>query len=360
MSLVAAIRNGEPADVLVRLHGVCRAQGLSDLAGRLGDLAELVRDDVRGLEETLARVPSGQRVVQKSAHHLLGTGGKRLRAMCVALAARTGSGFDARARELAVAVELVHAATLLHDDVIDLGERRRGAPAARVVYGNAASIFAGDWLLIDALQRVRRVEIGDVLDRLLAVIEEMIFAESLQLEARGRVDTCAETYFRVVEGKTASLFRWATYAGGRAGGLDDDACVALERYGLHLGVAFQLVDDLLDYAGDATTLGKEPLADLREGKMTYPLLVAIERMPALLGAIEEVVAERGDGEPTPRARALGARLLGAVRETGAFEACRALAQSRIDQAIRALSLVPASRARDALFTVAAATVHREA
>src|SRR5262249_22155884 len=147
--------------------------------------------------------------------------------LCVALAARAGNGFGAAARQLAVAVELVHTATLLHDDVVDVGDTRRGAPAARVVYGNAASIFAGDWLLVEALRRVRAAAVPDALDRLLDIIEEMIMAESTQLDRRGVMVADRAAYFRVVEGKTASLFRWALWAGGRAGGLDERACRAL-------------------------------------------------------------------------------------------------------------------------------------
>nr|MCU0673139.1 polyprenyl synthetase family protein [Myxococcota bacterium] len=134
------------------------AQGQGSLARRLAELGELVRWDMRAVEEALDELPPAADVVRKSAHHL------RLRPMCVAVAARCGTGFDARGRDLAVAVELVHCATLLHDDVVDLGDQRRGAPAARLLFGNAASIFAGDWLLVHALKRVRAVRVDGTLD----------------------------------------------------------------------------------------------------------------------------------------------------------------------------------------------------
>ena len=121
---------------------------------------------------------------------------------------------------------------------------------------------------------MREARVADTLERLLDVIEEMILAESLQLERRGQVDTSIEDYFQIVEGKTAVLFQWACFAGGRAGGLDDEACAHLDGFGRHLGVAFQLVDDLLDYDGDAEQTGKSLFTDLREGKLTHPLLVA--------------------------------------------------------------------------------------
>ncbi|MFW5925346.1 MAG: polyprenyl synthetase family protein [Myxococcota bacterium] len=356
MSLIAALRANDDTDVLTRLRAVCGSHGLGDLGSRLEGLSELVRWDLADVEEVLAHLPDAQNMVQRAAGHLLDLGGKRLRPMCVALACRTGRGFGPVGRELAVAVELVHSATLLHDDVVDLGEVRRGKPAARTVYGNAASVFAGDFLLIEALKRVRAVETPDVLERLLAVIEEMIFAESIQLEHRGRVQSNADVYFQVVEGKTAALFRWAMFAGGRAGGLDAATCAALEAYGLHLGVAFQLVDDLLDYAGDKQVTGKELFADLREGKTTYPLLVALDRKPALMADLERVIA----APPGPLPVELQERLLASVTHPEVVTECRALAARRAEEAVRHLSPFEDGPAKAALVTVAEATVHREA
>lgn len=356
MSLHAQPPSSASTSVLLSLRNVCDAQGLEDLAAHLADMSELVRWDMRDLEEALETVPAGESAVHKSAHHLLSQGGKRLRPMCVALAARVGTGFSPAAKELGVAVELVHCATLLHDDVVDVGDQRRGAPSARTLYGNAASIFAGDWLLVEALRRVRAVRVPGTLERLLDIIDEMIFAESIQLENRGRIDTRRESYFRVVEGKTAALFRWAMFAGGRAGGLDDASCAALESYGSHLGVAFQLVDDILDYTGDEAVTGKAAFADLREGKMTYPLIVAREREPEVAGLLERIVATPSD-EPAPTE--LRSALLDVLHRTRCLEDCRTLALSHADQAEKALTALADSRAKRALLTVARATVHRE-
>ncbi len=355
MSLIAAVRSSTSRDVLSSLQAVCDSQGLDDLSAHLAELADLVKWDMGALEDAIRNVPTGESVVHKSAHHLLQLAGKRLRPMCVVLASRLGTGLDEKTREFGVAVELVHCATLLHDDVVDAGDRRRGAPTARTLYGNAASIFAGDWLLIDALRRVRAAELPDVLTRLLDIIDEMIFAEAIQLENRGRVDARMRTYMRVVEGKTAALFRWAMYAGARAGGLADENCRALEEYGLHLGIAFQLVDDYLDYAGHDSVIGKSPLTDLREGKMTHPVLVALERDPSLRQTVEELVASKADDAP----EAARARLLRSLEHTGALESTRELAVREAEAACLALAGLPSSRAKDALFTVARATVHRE-
>lgn len=352
----ATAPQGAATELITQLGDLCRDRGLPDLAVRLADLDQWMRGELRDFEHELATLPRGARAIQRSAHHLLDLGGKHLRPMCVALAAKIGTGFDGPAQQLAVAVELIHTATLLHDDVVDLGDKRRGAEAARLVYGNAASIFAGDWLLIEALRRVRRAGPGDLLDRVLAIIEEMILAESLQLERRGSLDTTIEDYFRVVEGKTAALFRWAMFAGGRAGGLDDDRCAALERYGLHLGVAFQLVDDCLDYGGDSQVTGKSLHADLREGKLTYPLLLAMQRDPAVGPALGRIVALDPD-QPVPEL--MTAPITRALSTTGALRDCRALALEHARDAIEALAPLPAGPGTDALITVAEATVYRE-
>jgi octaprenyl-diphosphate synthase len=357
MALTApAPRQAPPKQLIGQLGNVAVQRGLGDLASRLAELQAWIEGDLRDFEAELALVPRGASVVSLCAHHLLELGGKHLRPMCVALAARCGSGFAESGRRLAVAVELVHSATLLHDDVVDLGEVRRGAPAARRIYGNAASIFAGDWLLVEALRQVQRAEVPGLLDRMLAVIEEMILAESVQLESRGRINAEVADYFRVVEGKTAALFRWGLFAGGRAGGLGDRECDALERYGLHLGVAFQAVDDLLDVDGDAERTGKALFADLREGKMTYPLILALARDPELLPVIERCAAVEAD-EPLPAAAIR--RVLDAVKRTEALADCRALAHHRANQAIDSLEPLGDHPGVRALITVAESTVYRE-
>jgi octaprenyl-diphosphate synthase len=275
--------------------------------------------------------------------------------MCVLLAAKAGAGTDNRAHELAVAVELVHSATLLHDDVVDLGDVRRGAPATRAIWGNAISIFAGDFLLIEALRRVRRAEVPGLFERLLDVIDEMISAESLQLERRGDFSLGLDTWWRVAEGKTAALFRWAMLAGARAGGLDERAASALESYGLHLGVAFQAIDDVLDLAGDAETTGKTLFADLREGKVTYPAMIARERDPKV-GELLARAAAATDGQPAPLYSEIRARM----EATGAIAAGHDLATERCRAAVRELDVLPDGPAKDALVTVARAVVARKA
>jgi octaprenyl-diphosphate synthase len=340
------------AAVLDRLADVSTTRATPSLGERLASLDRWVRDDLIGFEAELAAIPRGGRMVHAAAHHLLALGGKHLRPLCVALVSRFGDGFTPRARGLAVAVELVHSATLLHDDVVDLAERRRGAPAACVVYGNAASIFAGDWLLVTALRRIAAVGVDGLLEKMLEIIDELIVAESVQLERRGKLAGARDDYFAIVEGKTAALFRWAMVAGARAAGLPAAAEAALERFGLHLGVAFQAVDDELDYReGDGT--GKDTLADLREGKITFPLVVALERDPALARQLDAML-ETETAPPREQLAAVAAR----VRATGALAATRALAEEHVRRALAVLEELPAGPARDALVTVALASLER--
>jgi len=352
------------AVVLDRLANISGARGAVDLRQRLAALGRWVRADLADFEAELATIPRGARVVHQAAHHLLDLRGKHLRPLCVALASRFGDGFTPRARGLAVAVELVHTATLLHDDVVDVAERRRGQPAAAVVYGNAASIFAGDWLLVAALRRISATGVDGVLEKMLEVIDEMIMAESLQLERRGRVVADRDEYFRIVEGKTAALFRWAMLAGARCAGMAAEHEAVLEKYGVHLGVAFQAVDDELDFTSPkmeapgftpgagANATGKDPLADLREGKMTYPLIVALEREASLRPRLEAVL---GDDVPNPlELTAIAA----AVRASGALQATRELAEQHVQLALETLAALPAGTARESLETVALASLER--
>ncbi len=344
------------SDLLLRLENMGARRGMGGLALRLGDLAAFIAQDMAVFAEEFAVLPLKESRVQASALHLLDHGGKRLRPMCVALASRLGTGFSAQALDLAVAVELVHSATLLHDDVVDLSETRRGQPTSRVVYGNAVAIFGGDLLLIEALRRVQRCKLPGVLEHLLDTIDEMIAAESLQLQNRGRIDLDREVYFQVTTGKTAALFRWAMAAGGQAAGLSSAERRALQDYGFHLGIAFQATDDLLDLNGDVGRTGKELFADLREGKMTFPVIVALEREPRLRTLIEEILELPLD---RPLSRAAASEVVQTLQRTRAVDDCLDLARSHAERAIASLEQLPAGEARSALTTVALAIVDRD-
>lgn len=357
--------------VIDRLARICVARGVPpgerDLGTLLADLSSDLVEIERALDALGARLEGGDpgaaahdlggTPVYGAMRHLLGAKGKRLRPLCVLLAARAaGEANGAALRELAVSVELVHNATLLHDDVVDLGEERRGRETSRRIFGNAASIFGGDWLLVEALERVRRAEVPGALERLLSVLKEMLDAEALQLERRGRTSRAREDHAAIVRGKTASLFRWAVFAGGRAAGAGDAECAALEAYGDSLGMAFQLVDDVLDVAGDPAATGKVPLSDLAEGTITYPLVVAFER-DADLAALAEAAISGGEARALAAARDRLPRVLAATR---AVEETIDLANEYTRRAVAALHALPYTDGREALEAVAWALTQREA
>ena len=314
---------------------------------RLADVRALLGTDLAWVEEELARAARvGLSPATDSATHLLAAGGKRVRPLTVLLAAACFGAIPRAARELAVVAELVHLATLLHDDVIDDGQERRGQPTSRRIWGNAVSVLAGDLLLTHALDRTARTSAPLALEELLATLRSLVDGEVVQLRGRAALDLREETYFRVVKGKTASLFVWAARSGARASGGTGAAVDALGAFGEHIGLAFQLVDDALDYAGDADAMGKSLLADFREGKLTLPLIRAIAKRPELE---EDVKILRHGGEDEGAA---AERLARAVRSSGACEETRALARAETERAVGALAHLPPSPARELLGAVA--------
>ena len=312
-------------------------------ASRLLELRAMFGGDLAYVEQELARAASdGLSPATDSARHLLAAGGKRVRPLCVLLSAAC-FGQAPRARDLAVVAELVHLATLLHDDVIDDSDLRRGAITSRRVWGNAVSVLAGDLLLTHALERTAEAAPGRTMSELVATLRTLVDGEIVQL--RGRVDASfgESVYFTIVEGKTASLFSWAARAGARAGGAGEAEVEALGAFGRSLGVAFQLVDDALDYRGDPACTGKRLLGDLREGKATLPLLVALRGRPDLEAAVGR--AREGDD-------GAARELLDAVLASGGIEEARAKAAAHADRAQTALASLPPSRARDLLSALA--------
>jgi octaprenyl-diphosphate synthase len=239
-------------------------------------MAATAEDMARVNALILERAQSHVDMVPELARYLIDSGGKRLRPMLTVAAAILFGGGKGHAVNFAAAVEFMHNATLLHDDVVDESDMRRGKPAARMVWGNKASILVGDFLLGQAFMMM--VETGDIdaLGVLSAASAVMAEGEVFQLAKTGDLDTSAADYAEVIRAKTAVLFEAACKVGAMSGGADEAGCAALALYGLELGNAFQLVDDALDYGGEAGTLGKNVGDDLREGKMTLPVILALQ------------------------------------------------------------------------------------
>lgn len=344
-----------PGEFWGSLEAVSTARHVENVSGRVDDLRRYMQIDLADVEAVLHAVKDGDTPMHGCVRHLLRLEGKRLRPMCVALAARCGNGFSPVVRDLAAAAELVHNSTLLHDDVVDLGDRRRGAPTARVIFGNAASIYAGDWLLVECLERIQASGFPELMERMFGVLRAMLVGEALQLKNRGVLRGAMDDYFHVIDGKTSQLFRWALYAGARAGGLSTDECRALEEYGADLGLAFQIIDDVLDLSGDAGAFGKSMLTDLREGKMTYPLLLAAQRDPALADRLEHACSAL-EIELAPD---LVEHLGRALRDTGALADAKSLAERHAARAVQHLAPLPPSAARTALEAITVTVVTRQ-
>jgi octaprenyl-diphosphate synthase len=244
----------------------------------LDALTSLVAADMNGVNAViLDRMQSKVALIPELAGHLIAGGGKRMRPMltlaCASLLGYPGT----RHHKLAAAVEFIHTATLLHDDVVDGSGTRRGKRTANVIWGNPASVLVGDFLFSRAFELM--VEDGSlrvlrILSHASAVIAE---GEVDQLTAQRRVDTVEEQYLEIISAKTAALFAAACRVAPVVAEAGEDAELALEAYGRNLGVAFQLTDDVIDYASDSTTMGKRVGDDFRDGKMTLPVILAYAR-----------------------------------------------------------------------------------
>lgn len=318
---------------------------------RLADVAALFSSDLAQVEAVLgAAARDGARPATDAAVHLLEAGGKRVRPLTTLLAASCFGGITPAVRELAAVAELVHLATLLHDDVIDDGMERRGRPTSRRVWGNAVSVLSGDLLLTHALERTA-VAAPERLGDLVGTLRRLVDGEVVQLRGRSRLDVDEVTYFRIVNDKTASLFGWAARAGARTAGADARAAERLGDFGERLGVAFQLVDDCLDYAGEPEATGKSLLADLREGKLTLPLLRAIAKGAVSRGALERARERENEGEGGGEAAAT--ELARSVCASGACDEVRRLARAETERALAALEEAAAPcEARELLRCVA--------
>jgi len=297
------------------------------------------------------RLASDVALIDQIAHYIISAGGKRIRPMLVLLFS-SALGFDGPERyELAATVEFIHTATLLHDDVVDESDLRRGRKTANALFGNAASVLVGDFVYSRAFQMMVSVDRMRVLDVLADATNVIAEGEVLQLMNMHDPDLAVDDYLRVIRFKTAKLFE----ASARLGAVLADAAPEVEEacaaYGRSLGTAFQLVDDLLDYEGATNQLGKNVGDDLREGKPTLPLLVAMERGTSAERDLVRHAIEHGEV-------ARLAEIVEIVRHTGALSATRAAARAETDKARATLDALPPSPARDALLELCVRSVER--
>jgi octaprenyl-diphosphate synthase len=327
-------------------------------AGQVDDLVRMAGPDMAAVDALiLDRMKSDVPVIPMLAEHLVGAGGKRLRPLLTVAAARaTGAeGALGAPLKLAAAVEFIHTATLLHDDVVDVSELRRGKVAAHLIWGAPSSVLVGDFLFARAFELM--VETDDmralgILAKASSVISE---GEVLQLTRAHDLNLDRQTYLTIIGAKTAELFAAAAESGAVGAGASETAAAALRDYGMALGLAFQLADDALDYGGAAEALGKNAGDDFREGKATLPLLLAVSRTKGREDAFWERTITKGERteDDFRRARELviGTGALGAtLDEAGAFA----------DRAKAALNALPPSGWKTALEDLADFAVSRAA
>jgi octaprenyl-diphosphate synthase len=313
--------------------------------------AELVQ--VEAEFERQAR--SNVQVIDFIADYLRASGGKRVRPALTILAnyAVGGNGGRYNSIRMATVMEFLHTATLVHDDIIDSAETRRDRPTVNAVYGNETAVLMGDWLYMSAFETSLAERSLPILDILTAVTRKMTEGELLQLDLLGHTDVSESAYLDVLQRKTAYLFSACCEVGAILGEANDTLRTALRDFGLNLGTAFQLTDDLLDFTGTDDVLGKAAGVDLLAGKVTLPLIYLLESDPGITAKIQTVIKE-GNYEHVTRAE-----LLAAVDRVGGLERARARADEFAEAARTALNVLPDSEYCDALRSIPTYVLERE-
>lgn len=311
----------------------------------------LVADDLVEVEQALGRLlHSSITVIPRVGGHLAFAGGKRFRPLVTLLAAQAAGHDEGTRITVAAVAELLHTATLLHDDVIDGGEFRRGRPAARMPYGNGMAVLTGDYCLARGLQAMAATGRIEGVRSMSDAVTLMAEGEVAQLDVAGDWTMDRKRYYMVIERKTAALIAWCSSV---ASLVDPRYRPALHRYGMEVGFAFQIADDVLDYASDLAQSGKARGQDLREGKLTLPLLIACEQNPEVRERVRELLA-MGPSAPDDAVNAV----LDEVVAGPGPERATAIATSHARAAVASLSVLPDNPAKQALAALARAVARR--
>jgi octaprenyl-diphosphate synthase len=317
--------------------------------------ADLIRPELAQVEQALlAASESEVEVLREAARHILGAGGKRVRPQMTLLATLAAGGSVARAVPLAAACELVHTATLVHDDIVDESDSRRGRMAVQFYFGNSASVLMGDYLVVRAFGLVSQDGDRRLWSVLVDTIARMCEGEVLQICVKGDTGITVEVYETIIECKTALLMATCARFGALIGECGPEAVEALGDFGYHTGMAFQIQDDILDFIGDEAVLGKPVGGDLREGKVTLPVIHALQ--DARPEAAQELLRIYDKSGPLSADDVRRATDL--IEAAGGFERARRHAQDYIRQAKQSLHRLPPSEAREALGVLADQIVDR--
>ena len=314
---------------------------------RYQKIRSVVEADFKAVDEFIVdQLYSNVPLVENIGHYIVEAGGKRLRPLLVLLAAKACK-IDSQAHiSLASVIEFIHTATLLHDDVVDMSSLRRGRPTVNAQWNNPSSVLVGDFIYSRAFQILVTLGNMKIMEIIADTTNKIAEGEVLQLISKSNPNPTEQNYMQVIQNKTAILFQAAGQCGAILANASDEEELALKRFGMHLGTAFQLIDDVLDYDGDSEALGKNIGDDLAEGKPTLPLIYALEHASeeqALL--IRQALAD----EKLPEERLN--QVIEIVQNCGALDYARQLANSESDQALACLDVLPPSEYRDTLNAV---------
>ncbi|MBF7071840.1 octaprenyl diphosphate synthase [Glaciecola sp. MH2013] len=319
----------------------------------LASIQSLSASDMQAVNQLIQQqVDSDVALINQLGFYIVNSGGKRLRPLLTVLSARALGIESDEHHTLAAIIEFIHTATLLHDDVVDESTLRRGRETANAVFGNQASVLVGDFLYSRAFQMMVSLQRMRVMDILSDATNRIAQGEVLQLMNCNDPDTTEESYLEVIYSKTARLFEAATQLAAVLTDQAPEVEAAMQSYGKHLGTAFQLIDDVLDYTAEADEMGKNAGDDLAEGKPTLPLLHAMKNTTDSDAALIRDAIENANGMPHFD------RILNAMREAGSLEYTRKLAEAEADLAKQALNAIPKSKAKDALLGLADLAVNR--
>jgi octaprenyl-diphosphate synthase len=313
----------------------------------------LVRPDLRAVDEAIrAGLKSIVPLVDQVAEHIIAGGGKRLRPLLVVLAGRACGAAGQAHIQAAAFIEFIHTATLLHDDVVDMSALRRGRDTANEVFGNQASVLVGDFVYSRAFQMMAAVRSQRVIEIMAEATNVIAEGEVLQLMNARDPETTEQRYLEVIHRKTAQLFQAGAEVAAVVSGAEPAVQQALAHFGKHLGTAYQLVDDMLDYQSDPEARGKNLGDDLAEGKPTLPLIHALREGDAVTAKLIRAAIEGGGREQ------LGA-ILHAIESTGGLQYTARLAQAEADQAFAALSALPDTPFRSGLAALTRFAIERK-
>lgn len=318
----------------------------------LDDLKALVANDMQRVNQVITdNLASHVVLINQLSQHIILSGGKRLRPMLVLLTARSCGYEGEEDALLAAVIEFIHTATLLHDDVVDDSDMRRGQETASHIWGNEAAVLVGDYLYSRAFQMMVRAESMRIMSLLSDATNTIAQGEVLQLLNVNDPGTSEEKYYEVIYGKTACLFEAATQIGAILGNTDAQTEAVMASFGKHLGTAFQLVDDALDYSADSEELGKNVGDDLAEGKPTLPLIYAMQKASPEQSELIRNAIKQGGLDHIEEITAI-------IQETGALDYTFQQAQSEADKAKAAIAFLPESEYRQALMFLADYAVER--